>query len=113
MTIRSVFATVFISIASAASGADTVVGTWKTENGETSAIDHCGSNYCIVAKSGRYAGQQIGFFSGAGDTYTGRLTDPTTKTIYSGRLIVSGNSLKLWGCATKVLCKTQTWTRLN
>ncbi|WP_431323611.1 DUF2147 domain-containing protein [Rhizobium sp. YTU87027] len=113
MTIRSALATVFISIASAASGADTVVGTWKTANGETSAIDHCGSNYCIVAKSGRYAGQQIGFFSGAGDTYTGRLTDPRTKTTYSGRLIVSGNSLKLWGCATRVLCKTQTWTRLN
>jgi hypothetical protein len=35
------------------------------------------------------------------------------KTTYSGRLIVSGNSLKLRGCATRVLCKTQTWTRLN
>nr|WP_244541508.1 DUF2147 domain-containing protein [Rhizobium tibeticum] len=26
---------------------------------------------------------------------------------------MSGNSLKLRGCATRVLCKTQTWTRLN
>ncbi|MFA1675569.1 DUF2147 domain-containing protein [Rhizobium mongolense] len=113
VTIRTVFVTIFILIASVASGADRVVGTWKTENGETSVIDHCGANYCIVAKSGRYAGQQIGFFSGRADTYTGRLTDPRTKTTYSGRLTVSGNSLKLRGCATSVLCKTQIWTRLN
>jgi uncharacterized protein (DUF2147 family) len=113
MTIRSVFVTIFILVASVASGADTVVGTWKTETGETSVIDHCGANFCIVAKSGRYAGQQIGFFSGRADTYTGRLTDPRTKTTYSGRLTVSGNSLKLRGCATSVLCRTQIWTRLN
>jgi uncharacterized protein (DUF2147 family) len=97
----------------AARGADLLAGNWKTEGGETAMIARCGADYCITAKSGKFAGQQLGYFSGAADVYRGRLTDPQNKATYSGKLTLSGDSLMLQGCATTVLCKTQTWTRLK
>ena len=99
--------------ASVALGADTIVGIWKTQTGEISLIKHCGSTYCIVANSGKYAGQKIGSFQGTGGSYIGRITDPRNKATYSGKLTVDGDTLKLRGCATSVLCKTQIWTRPN
>lgn len=96
-----------------ANAADTIAGAWKTENGETALIARCGADYCITAKTGKYAGQQLGSFTATSDTYVGRLTDPQTRATYSGKLTLSGTSLKLRGCANTVLCKTQTWTRLN
>ncbi|MDM9620267.1 hypothetical protein A6U87_10315 [Rhizobium sp. AC44/96] len=100
-------------LATDAMSADAVVGTWKTEDGKISVVERCGASYCIFAKSGEYAGQKIGTFSGAADSYSGRITDPRNKTTYSGKLTVLGDSLKLRGCATDVLCKTQTWTRAD
>lgn len=113
MTPRFTIVVALTLASSVALGADPVVGTWKTQSGETSVIDRCGSQYCIVAKSGEFAGQKIGSFTAAADVYTGRITDPRNKATYSGKLTVSGNSLKLRGCATNVLCKTETWTRVN
>jgi uncharacterized protein (DUF2147 family) len=107
----SLIAVVFTLISGSALAAEPVVGSWKTENGEISVIDRCGASYCIVAKSGQYAGQKIGSFTKSDETYTGRITDPRNKATYSGKLTVEGDSLKLRGCATDVLCKTQTWTR--
>ena len=113
MRIGFIITVVLSHIASVAIAADPVIGTWKTANGELSVIDRCGADYCIVAKSGQYAGQKIGFFKGTAGQYTGRITDPRNKATYSGKLTISGDSLKLRGCATSVLCKTQTWTRLS
>lgn len=106
-------AAAFTLISSAALGADEVVGTWKTQSGEISIIERCGVSYCIVAKSGQYAGRKIGSFKGTAGNYTGRITDPRNKATYSGKLTVDGDILKLRGCATSVLCKTQTWLRMN
>jgi uncharacterized protein (DUF2147 family) len=100
-------------MAGAADGADLLSGNWKTGGGETAMIAQCGSDYCITAKSGKFAGQQLGSFSGTAGIYDGRLTDPQNKATYSGKLTLSGDSLTLRGCATSVLCKTQTWTRLK
>lgn len=99
--------------AGAVSATEPVAGAWKTENGETAVIAHCGPNYCISAKTGKYAGQQLGSFAATAGAYSGRLKDPQNNATYSGRLTVSGDKLQLRGCATSVLCKTQTWTRLN
>ena len=113
MKYRLTITAVFTLISSAAFGADQVVGVWKTQNGEISTIERCGGTYCIVAKSGKYAGQKIGSFKGTAGNYSGRITDPRNKATYSGKLTVSGDTLKLRGCATTVLCKMQTWTRSN
>lgn len=90
-----------------------VVGEWKTTSGEISSIERCNSGYCIIARSGQYAGQKVGTFAQSQDSYVGKITDPRNKVTYSGKITVLGNSLKLRGCATNVLCKTQTWNRAN
>lgn len=96
----------------AAQAAEPIEGNWKTESGETAAIGKCGDGFCITLKTGKFSGRQIGKLSGAGNEYTGEITDPEADKTYSGSGSVSGNSLKMKGCVLKILCKSQTWTRL-
>jgi uncharacterized protein (DUF2147 family) len=98
--------------AGAASADEPIVGNWKTAAGDTAQIASCGGRYCIVLKSGKYAGKKIGILAGSGVTYTGQITDPANDKTYSGSGNIFGNSLKMKGCVLNVLCKSQTWTRL-
>jgi len=98
--------------AGAASADEPIVGHWKTAAGDTAQIASCGGGYCIVLKSGKYAGKKIGILAGSGATYTGQITDPANDKTYSGSGNIFGNSLKMKGCVLNVLCKSQTWTRL-
>ena len=49
---------------------------------------------------------------GSGGSYDRTITDPAEDKTYSGSGTVSGGTLRLKGCVLKVLCKSQTWTRL-
>ncbi|MBB3539691.1 DUF2147 domain-containing protein [Rhizobium sp. BK399] len=89
-----------------------IVGNWKTASGDTAHIASCGGSYCIVLKTGKYAGKKIGTLAGSGVSYSGQITDPANDKTYSGSGNVLGNSLKMKGCVLNVLCKSQTWTRL-
>jgi len=91
---------------------EAIVGNWKTVAGDTAAIAPCGGGFCVTLKTGKFAGKKIGTLSGTGGTYTGEITDPANDKTYSGSGTVSGSSLKMKGCVLKVLCKSQTWTRL-
>jgi uncharacterized protein (DUF2147 family) len=102
----------FLLTAGLVFAADPLVGNWKTEDGTTSAIAHCGGGYCITVKSGKYSGRKIGNFNGKDGAYAGQITDPETNKTYNGTLKLSGNSVKMQGCVMKVFCKSQTWTRL-
>ncbi|MDZ7824599.1 MAG: DUF2147 domain-containing protein [Ahrensia sp.] len=108
-TILAAFAALAM-MTSSAFAAD-IEGNWKTASGETAAITKCGSAFCIKLKTGKYSGKQIGQVSGAGP-YNGTITDPTDNKTYAGRATVSGSSMKMRGCALKVFCKTQTWSKL-
>ncbi|MGL4488088.1 MAG: DUF2147 domain-containing protein [Rhizobiaceae bacterium] len=90
---------------------DMIVGNWKTQSGETAAISGGGS-FSIVLKTGKYAGKNIGSMSGSNGKYSGTITDPADDKKYSGSARVSGSSMKMKGCALKVFCKTQTWTKM-
>jgi uncharacterized protein (DUF2147 family) len=92
--------------------AEPIEGSWKTQSGATAEIGKCGSAYCVTLTTGKHAGKQIGRMSGTGDSYSGEITDPETDKTYSGSGAVTGNALKMKGCVLKVLCKSQTWTRL-
>lgn len=92
--------------------AEAIVGKWKTQGGETANISACGSSFCVKLETGKHAGKQIGKLAGTGGTYNGEITDPANDKTYSGTGTVSGSSLKMKGCVLKVLCKTQTWSRL-
>ena len=99
-------------ISGQALAAENIEGNWKTQSGETATIASCGSAFCVTLKTGKHAGKQIGRMSGSGNEYSGEITDPANDKTYSGSGSVSGNSLKMKGCVLKVLCKSQTWTRL-
>lgn len=110
---KSIAAAIILGLsASAALAAEPIVGNWKTASGETAAIASCGGAYCITLKTGKHAGKTIGNMSGKGMSYSGEITDPANDKTYSGSASIKGTSLKMQGCVLKVLCKTQTWTRM-
>jgi len=98
--------------ASAVLADEPIVGNWKTGEGDTAAIAHCSSGYCVTLKTGKYAGRQIGRMQGKGSIYSGELTDPVDNKTYNGSGTVSGNTVRMQGCVLKVFCKSQTWTKL-
>ncbi|GLR49941.1 DUF2147 domain-containing protein [Shinella yambaruensis] len=112
MNLKTWIAAALLIVPGAALAAEPIEGTWKTASGETAAIAKCGGSFCITLKTGKFAGKRIGKLEGAGADYTGSITDPAADKTYSGSGSVSGNSLKMKGCVLKVLCKSQTWSRL-
>lgn len=95
-----------------AGAAEPIEGKWRVSNGETVGVSSCGAGYCLVAETGKYKGKRIGRVSGSGRSYTGEVTDPTTDKTYAGTATIDGASLKLTGCAFKVFCRSQTWTKI-
>ncbi len=112
--IRTFILATAMTLATASAGftAEPIVGNWKTASGETAAISSCGGAYCITLKTGKHAGKRIGSMSGSGNDYSGEITDPANDKTYSGNASIKGSSLKMQGCVLKVLCKSQTWTRM-
>ena len=108
--IALVLAAMAISVPALA--AEPVLGNWKTAHGETAKITACGDAFCITLVNGKFSGRQIGKMSGSAGEYSGEITDPNAEKTYSGSASVSGSSLKLTGCALKIFCKSQTWSRL-
>ncbi len=92
--------------------AEPIEGNWKTASGETAAIAKCGGAYCVTLKTGKYSGKRIGKMSGSGASYSGTITDPADDKQYSGSAKISGSAMKMRGCALKVFCKTQNWSKL-
>ncbi|SFT97094.1 DUF2147 domain-containing protein [Mesorhizobium sp. YR577] len=93
--------------------ADPIEGNWKTKSGETAAIASCGGGFCITLKTGKYAGKSIGKMSASGGSnYSGSITDPADDKTYSGSASLSGAKLNMTGCALKIFCKTQVWSKL-
>lgn len=112
MTLRTLIAAALLAMPAAAIAAEPIEGNWKTASGETAAIAKCGGSYCITLKTGKYAGKRIGRLDGSGGQYSGSITDPVDDKTYGGSGSVSGNALRMKGCVLKVLCKSQTWSRL-
>jgi uncharacterized protein (DUF2147 family) len=102
----------FALSAAGAQAAEPIEGNWKTASGETAQIAKCGGAYCVTLKTGKHAGKKIGTLSGKDSAYSGEITDPANDKTYSGSAAVSGDSLSMKGCVMKILCKSQTWSRL-
>ncbi len=111
-SISTFFAAAIVLGSSSFAFADQIEGNWKTQSGETAKIGKCGSSFCITLKTGKYAGQRIGKMKANGGKYVGTVTDPADNKQYSGSASVSGSKMKLTGCALKVFCKTQKWSKL-
>ncbi|MGR6466236.1 DUF2147 domain-containing protein [Rhizobium sp. PAMB 3182] len=113
MAFKTLLAAAAIALASATAHAgEPIDGKWKTASGETAEISSCGGAFCVTLKTGEFAGKRIGKMSGSGADYSGQITDPKDDKTYTGYGTVSGAALKMKGCVLKILCKSQTWTRL-
>ncbi|BBE73846.1 DUF2147 domain-containing protein [Oharaeibacter diazotrophicus] len=104
-----------VLLAGPALAAGGVEGVWKTERGSNAEIYGCGKATCIKLIDGPYKGKIIAddLVDDGSGSYSGSLTDPESGKTYSGYASVSGNALKLKGCALKIFCKSQTWTRVK
>lgn len=93
-----------------------IEGVWKTESGDQAQFYGCGSSICIKLLTGPKKGTMLSRdLSADGEgVYRGSLFNPRDERTYSGSAtLVGSGSLKLKGCALKIFCKTQTWTRLK
>ena len=91
--------------------ADPIEGNWRTQSGENAKISKCGGSFCIKLTTGQYNGSNIGRLKGSNGKYSGTVTDPSDDRQYRGSATVSGNSMKLTGCALRVFCQTQNWRK--
>ncbi len=116
---KVIAAAIYISIAAGAltgsvtsAQAQAIAGSWRTQSAETARIAKCGSAYCITLVSGKHKGRRIGRMSGAGNAYSGSITDPANNKTYSGKANVNGRSMAMSGCVLGGLfCRSQTWTK--
>lgn len=104
--------TIAVGLGGAQAQSEPLVGQWRAETGNVVKVAPCGGGYCATIVTGQHKGKQIGRLSGSGGKYTGTVTDPSSGKTYNGSATVSGASLKLTGCALKIFCKSQTWSRI-
>lgn len=97
--------------------ADPILGMWKrpaSEGGTLERITKCGSSFCVTVASGEFNGQQAGKFDSVGNgRYQGEITDLAAEKTYKGKARLKGNELDMSGCVALILCKTETWTRVQ
>jgi uncharacterized protein (DUF2147 family) len=113
-------------------------GVWKTPRGATIRVERCGAALCgRIASLPRFAdnprgldlnnkdkakrGQTLvglpmltGFAGGPPQWTGGSVYNPEDGRTYSGRIeLVDAGTLKLTGCALRVFCRSQVWTRVG
>ena len=122
-------AIVFACGMAVAAVAEPALGTWKTQvddgNYAHVVMSKCGANICgKIARtfnaSGEFASSIIGktlvmdMVPQGGGAYKGRVWRPSNDKVYIGKMVVSGDRLKLSGCvAGGLICAKQDWTRVN
>lgn len=112
MAMRMTVAAGLAMLGASAAAADPIVGEWRTLDGALADIGRCDAGFCIVLKTGDWPGKKIGTLKASvPGRYAGSVTDPRDDRTYSGRATLSGDTLKLTGCALKIFCQTETWSR--
>lgn len=119
-----------LALAPTALAADPAHGMWQTEvdDGAYALVEMSGCSGGKVCgwirrtfnDSGEYQSENIGKaivlnMESQGDgSYKGSVWRPSNDKTYVGKMELSGNSLFLDGCVLGgLLCKTQTWSRVN
>ncbi|SDF12327.1 Uncharacterized conserved protein, DUF2147 family [Celeribacter baekdonensis] len=117
-----------VAFAAPAFAADPVVGTWKTQvdDGHYAYVDiaPCGAQICgTIAKAfdanGPIKSDNIGkpivwdmMAQGGGGYGKGKIWQPSTGKVFSSKMALNGDTLKVAGCVGPI-CKKQTWTRVK
>lgn len=109
--------------------ADPVIGTWQTEPDDGSfayvQMQKCGEEtFCgTISRSfnseGEYTSGNIGKKlvwdmepRGDGKYREGMIWQPSTDKVFSSKMVLSGDTLKVSGCFGPI-CKRQTWQRVK
>ncbi|MEE9389037.1 MAG: DUF2147 domain-containing protein [Paracoccaceae bacterium] len=109
---------------------DAVEGTWQTQVDDGAfayvTIAPCGNLLCgVISRTfnadGEYASENIGrqlvwdMQAVAGGRYkNGQIWQPSTDKVFKSKMTLSGDVLKVAGCvAGGLICKKQTWSRVN
>jgi uncharacterized protein (DUF2147 family) len=113
--------------------ADQVAGKWKTQEGEEGGYLHvdiapCGSSICgTIAKAYGAGGGVTADYEhlgkrliwdmkadGNGSYSGGKIWAPDADKTYKSKMSLNGNRLEVKGCvAGGLICRGQTWTRVN
>lgn len=109
--------------------ADPVEGLWKTEPDDGSyayvRMAPCGAAICgVISRTFNSGGEYespnkgktlvINMAPQGGGAYKGKVWRPSNNKIYTGKMALSGATLKLSGCvAGGLLCSAQIWTRIE
>lgn len=121
-------ATLGLILLAGAAMADPVLGTWKSEPGETGGYIHvkmsvCSGKICgvitkVVGNSNTsIVGRTIinNMSPNGGGKYSGgTIWAPDTDKTYRSKMELSGNTLVVKGCvAGGLICRGQNWSRIN
>lgn len=119
-----------LAVATPALAADPVLGTFKTETGDTGTFAHvelyeCGPTICgVIRKAFDASGSEIQSDNvgkrmiwdmqskGDGAYSGGKIWAPDRDKIYNSKMELSGQTLKVSGCVL-VICRAQIWTRVQ
>lgn len=116
-------------LGAAAAHADPIEGVWQTQPDDGAfayvTIAPCGGAFCgtisrTFKDKAEYKSPNIGkqividMAPKGGGNYEGRVWRPANNKIYVGKAAVSGDRMSLSGCvAGGLLCKSQTWARIQ
>ncbi len=117
-----------LMLAPAVARADPVEGLWKTEPDAGKyayvTVSACGDRFCGVISrtfddSGEYRSDNLGHkivwdmqAKGDGTYGGGQIWQPSTGKVYSSKMTLSGDKLRVAGCIGPI-CKKQNWTRVK
>ena len=126
---KFLMAAVLAASGTIASANDAALGTWQTEVDDGAyahiAMSQCGAAVCgVIARTfnaeGEYQSENIGktlvidMVPNGDGTYAGSVWRPSNDRIYTGKMQVAGNQLRLQGCiAGGLLCSSQDWVRVQ
>lgn len=121
-------ATAALVLSVSAGVADPIDGTWQTEVDDGAfahiAIAPCGEKICgVIARTfdstGEIKSANIGkplvwdmSAKGEGAYGGGKIWQPSKDKVYSSKMALSGDRLKVSGCVGPI-CKKQTWARVK
>jgi uncharacterized protein (DUF2147 family) len=126
---RLLFAIVALLGLTGAVLADPVEGVWKTQvdDGAYAYVTFapCGERLCgVISRTfnsdGEYQSENLGkklvwdmVALGGGKYGSGKIWQPSKDRVFSSKMQLSGDTLYVRGCVAAVICKKQTWTRVQ
>ncbi len=105
-------ATLAAAATAPAFAAEPIEGTWLRSNGTLIKYAAKGSEFCGTVLNNEYKGKSIGCMAGSGAEYKGKVNKLDEGKTYTGKAKVTGNSMKLSGCALGgLICKSENLKR--